>query len=64
MSEKGQAAMSGILTDLSPAALAAAIEESHVEFNLFMGRSPRVQRFIESVRHVTGKKARPARGKS
>jgi GNAT superfamily N-acetyltransferase len=35
--------MSGILTDLSPAALAAAIEESHAEFNVFMGRSPRVQ---------------------
>ncbi|EHP43426.1 LysR family transcriptional regulator [Cupriavidus basilensis OR16] len=27
-------------------------------------RSPRVQRFIASVRHVTGKKARPVRGKS
>ena len=35
--------MSGILTDLSPAALAAAIEESHAEFGAFMGRSPLVQ---------------------
>jgi len=31
-------------SELSPAALAAAIEESHTEFNLGMGRSPLVER--------------------
>jgi GNAT superfamily N-acetyltransferase len=35
--------MSGKQSELSPEALAAAIEESHAEFNLFMGRSPRVE---------------------
>jgi hypothetical protein len=32
-----------VKSDLSPAALAAAIEESHAEFNQVMGRSPLVE---------------------
>jgi GNAT superfamily N-acetyltransferase len=37
-----RAAMRGIGSELSPAALAAAIEESHAEFNMHLGRTPRV----------------------